>query len=103
MIGKSRLLMMAWISSAWVRGRVAREARLIHGQLKQQGYVGVFAYFEGAVSSREANGLLSFFFHEFRRKETDFIVTNSGDDCKKWGPDLRNPYKFSCEATGLAT
>ena len=45
---------------------------------KRQGYVGVFAYFEGTgVSSREANGLLSFFFHEFRKKETDFIVTNS--------------------------
>jgi len=74
--GKSRLLMMAWISSAWVRGRVAREARLVYGQLKRQGYVGIFTYFEGSISSGEASGLLSFFFQEFRKKETDFIVMN---------------------------
>jgi hypothetical protein len=86
--GKSSafLLIAAWTSlgSVALFGRVREVLLVVYSQPKRDACIEVLAYFEGSTSSGEANNLPSFFFHEVRKNETDFMLMKSSN---KYGED----------------
>jgi len=72
------------LGSVALFGRVDEVLLVVYSQPKRDACIEVLAHFEGSTSSGEANNLPSFFFHEVRKNETDFMLMKSSN---KYGED----------------